>query len=99
MISDAFPGTISIGDASIGLHGQGPGSLGEPAFLNMFYASKNPLALDTVFVATSMLPIPKYIERDGVNLISLEASDGGLFLVLLLKNKNDEVFGLNLWKE
>ena len=61
LLSEAFQGSISIGDASIGLHGQGPGALGEPAFLNMLYASKNPMALDAVFCATSMLPKPAYI--------------------------------------
>ncbi len=95
LISDAFPGTISIGDASIGLHGQGPGSLGEPAFLNMFYASKNPLALDTVFVATSMLPIPKYIEQaaklglKGSNLKEIEIVGDDLQACRMLLKPSD----------
>ena len=59
----ALPPFLTIGDATIGLQGQGPTLLGEPAFLNMLFASKDPVALDTIFVEMGMLEIPKYIKE------------------------------------
>ncbi|MDP6600066.1 MAG: DUF362 domain-containing protein [Candidatus Woesearchaeota archaeon] len=56
-----LPRFLSIGDATLGMQGQGPTSLGEPAFLNMLFISKDPVALDTVFVEMGLLPAPKYI--------------------------------------
>lgn len=61
----ALPGFLSIGDVTIGLQGQGPTSLGEPLFLNMLFISKDPVALDSVFVETGVLPMPDYIKEAG----------------------------------
>jgi len=58
----ALPNFLTIGDATIGLQGQGPTILGEPAFLNMVFISKDPVALDTVFVKMGTLPMPEYIK-------------------------------------
>lgn len=58
-----LPPFLTIGDATIGLQGQGPTLLGEPAFLNMLFASKDPVALDTMFVEMGMLTMPDYINE------------------------------------
>jgi len=56
------PEFLSIGDATIGLQAQGPTLLGEPAFLNMLFLSKDPVALDAVFTEASMLKKPHYLK-------------------------------------
>jgi len=56
---------ITIADATNGMQGQGPLTLGEPAFLNLVYASKNPAALDAIFCESVMLPIPEHVEASG----------------------------------
>lgn len=43
--------------------------------------------------------LPKIVERNGTNLVSLDSTDGGSFLILLLKNDNGTVYGMSLWKE
>jgi uncharacterized protein (DUF362 family) len=58
-----MPKFLSIGDATIGMHGQGPTSLGEPAFLNILFISGDPIALDLGFLEMGMLPIPEYIKE------------------------------------
>ncbi len=58
-----LPKFITIGDATSGMHGNGPTSMGEPAFLNILYISKDPVALDAVFAETGMLPKPMYLEE------------------------------------
>jgi len=57
-----LPNFVTIGDATIGMQGQGPTLLGEPAFLNMLFVSKDPAALDSVFCEVGMFPRPRYIE-------------------------------------
>ena len=63
MLIKALPGFLSIGDATIGMQGHGPTSLGEPAFLNMIFASKDPVALDTIFAEMGMLENPGYLKK------------------------------------
>jgi len=58
-----LPKFLTIGDATIGLQGQGPTLLGEPAFLNMLFVSEDPIALDTIFIEMGMLPMPNYIKE------------------------------------
>ncbi|MDP6648242.1 MAG: DUF362 domain-containing protein [Candidatus Woesearchaeota archaeon] len=58
-----LPNFLTIGDAIIGLQGQGPTLLGEPAFLNLLFVSKDPVALDTIFVEMGLLPTPEYIKE------------------------------------
>lgn len=61
-----LPQGLHIGDALIGLHGNGPlASGGEPAFLNTLLASKDPVALDAVFVHLSGSVMPRYIIEAG----------------------------------
>lgn len=59
----ALPNFLTIGDATVGQQGQGPTSLGEPAFLNMIFISKDAVALDTVFIEMGLLPAPGYIKE------------------------------------
>jgi len=59
----AMPQFLTIGDATIGLEGDGPTLLGEPAFLNMILLSKNVMALDKVFAEIGMLSAPKYLRQ------------------------------------
>jgi len=54
---------LSIGDASIGMQGNGPTLLGEPSFMNMFFASRDAVALDAVFAEIGMLKVPEYIHE------------------------------------
>jgi len=63
LLIKALPKFLSVGDATIGMHGQGPTILGEPAFLNMIFLSNDPVALDTVFTEVGMLVKPNYIKN------------------------------------
>ncbi len=58
-----LPKFITIGDATIGMQGQGPTLLGEPAFMNMLFISKDPVALDSVFCEAGMFSKPKYVNE------------------------------------
>jgi len=57
----ALSPALSIGDATNGLQGNGPTSLGEPAFLNMILTGKNPVTLDKVFCEIGMFCLPAYL--------------------------------------
>lgn len=50
---------VTVGDGTIGMQSNGPAQYGEPAFLNMILASKDPVALDSVFKEIALLrPVP-----------------------------------------
>lgn len=53
---------ITIGDATIGLQGNGPLLIGEPAFLNMVLASRDPVAIDRIFCEIGLFKVPNYIK-------------------------------------
>lgn len=59
----ALPNFLTIGDATLGMHGQGPTALGEPAFLNMLFASKDAVALDSVFSEAGIIQKPRYVKE------------------------------------
>ena len=64
-----LPKYLTIGDASIGMHGNGPLKYGEPAFLNMLVSSKDPVAVDSVFREIGLLrkvPLIKIAEKLGI---------------------------------
>lgn len=63
---------LNIADATNGMQGQGPLALGEPAFLNLVYSSKNAADLDTIFCEAAMLPIPQHVQNCRSNLASKE---------------------------
>ncbi len=58
-----FPDVLTIADATNGMQGQGPLTLGEPAFLNLVLASKDMAALDAVFCGITMIKIPNYVSN------------------------------------
>tara|TARA_Y100000310_G_scaffold68197_1_gene63503 strand:+ start:14500 stop:15987 length:1488 start_codon:yes stop_codon:yes gene_type:complete len=62
-VNNNAKGILNIGDGSIGMHGQGPTTLGEPAFLNLIMASRNALALDSAFCKVSDIKEIKYINE------------------------------------
>jgi uncharacterized protein (DUF362 family) len=54
---------FTIADATNGMQAQGPLASGEPAFLNLIYASENPAALDAVFCEATIIDIPNYVSN------------------------------------
>jgi uncharacterized protein (DUF362 family) len=52
----------TIADGTIGMHGNGPFLSGEPSFLNIIMASRDPVALDAVFCELGMFDVPDYIK-------------------------------------
>ena len=69
-----LPKYLTIGDASIGMQGNGPLIYGEPAFLNMILASHDPVALDTVFKEIGLLrkvPLLEVAEKLGIGSAEL----------------------------
>ena len=75
-LAKAIPDVFTIADATNGMQGQGPLTLGEPAFLNLILASRNASALDSIFCEISMLELPhfnaKNIELVGNELDALK---------------------------
>lgn len=63
LLLKTLPEFLTIGDATLGMQGQGPTSLGEPAFLNMIFTGKDPVAVDTIFSAMGILPTPEYVNE------------------------------------
>lgn len=57
-----IPKYLTIGDATIGMQGNGPAQHGEPAFLNMILASKDPVAIDKIFQEIGLLRKSEHIE-------------------------------------
>ena len=68
----AIPNVLTIADAVNGMQSLGPLASGEPAFLNLIFASKSPAALDAVFCEAAMLPIPSYISQAYVDIKNIE---------------------------
>tara|TARA_Y100000310_G_C20639794_1_gene793265 strand:- start:471 stop:1922 length:1452 start_codon:yes stop_codon:yes gene_type:complete len=60
-----LPDVLTIADATNGMQSQGPLALGEPAFLNLVFSSKNPAVIDTAFCEVTMLPIPHHVSNSG----------------------------------
>ena len=60
--------SFTVADATNGLQGQGPSVTGEPAFLNLVFASRNPANLDAIFCAATMLEMPNYVSMCGNNI-------------------------------
>lgn len=57
-----IPTYLTIGDGTIGMQGNGPAQHGEPAFLNMILASKDPVALDKIFQEIGLLKNVEHVE-------------------------------------
>ena len=71
-LTKAFPDVFTIADATSGMQGQGPLTLGEPAFLNLVYAGRNPAMLDAVFCEATVLGIPAYIKLNKESIKNIE---------------------------
>lgn len=60
-----LPKFITIGDASIGLQGNGPAQHGEPGFYNLIFAARNPVVHDTAVQEVLCLRKLPYVELAG----------------------------------
>ena len=60
-----FPKFITIGDASIGMQGNGPAQHGEPGFYNMIFAARNPVVHDKAVQEMFCLRKLPYVELAG----------------------------------
>ncbi len=57
---------LIIGDATNGLQGNGPTSLGEPAFLNMLLVGKDIVSVDRIFSELGMFSLPEHVREAGI---------------------------------
>ncbi len=57
-----FPKFITIGDASIGMQGNGPAQHGEPGFYNLIFAARNPVSHDKIIQEVLCLRKLPYVE-------------------------------------
>ena len=57
-----LPKYLTLGDGTIGMQGNGPLQYGEPAFINMIFASKDPVAHDKVFQEMFLLRKADHVE-------------------------------------
>ena len=60
-----FPKFITMGDASIGMQGNGPAQYGEPGFFNLIFASRNPVVHDKAVQEVLCLRNLPYVELAG----------------------------------
>lgn len=60
-----FPKFITIGDASIGMQGNGPAEYGEPGFFNLIFAARNPVVHDKIVQEVFCLRELPYVELAG----------------------------------
>ncbi|MEA2036556.1 MAG: DUF362 domain-containing protein [Nanoarchaeota archaeon] len=60
-----LPKFITIGDASIGMQGNGPAQHGEPAFFNLIFAARNPVSHDKLVQEVFCLRKLPYVELAG----------------------------------
>ena len=65
VLNKALGKYLTVGDATIGLQGNGPGEYGEPAFMNMVFASRDPVALDKIFTEAGLLRDSKHVIAAG----------------------------------
>ncbi|MBI2138967.1 DUF362 domain-containing protein [Candidatus Woesearchaeota archaeon] len=60
-----FPRFVTLGDASIGLQGNGPAEQGEPGFYNILFAARNPVVHDITVSYVFCLPEPPFASLAG----------------------------------
>jgi len=61
-LHNVLPKYLTLGDATIGMQGNGPLKYGEPAFLNILLASRDPVAADKIFQEIGLLRKAQIIE-------------------------------------
>ena len=69
-----LPPFITLGDASIGMQGNGPAQHGEPGFFNMMFAARNPVVHDRVaseILCLSKLPYAELAGKLGIGEFDL----------------------------
>ena len=62
VLPNLVPKFITLGDATIGSQGNGPGPTAEPGFYNMIFASRNPVVHDKVIQEVFCLRKTPYVE-------------------------------------
>lgn len=72
-LSKAISPALVIGDGTIGLHANGPTSLGEPAFLNLLLIGKDAPSVDRVFTEIGMFQAPDYLKQAAGDIRRIEA--------------------------
>lgn len=65
VLPNVFPKFITVGDASIGMQGNGPAEHGEPGFFNLIFAARNPVVHDKIVQEVFCLRKLPYIELAG----------------------------------
>jgi uncharacterized protein (DUF362 family) len=65
LLPKIFPKFITIGDASIGMQGNGPGMNGVPGFYNLIFAARNPVVHDKAVQEVFCLRKLPYVELAG----------------------------------
>ena len=64
-LHQVLPKYVTVGDAIIGMQGNGPLQHGEPLFLNMVFASRDAVAHDKVFQELGLLRKAEHVETAG----------------------------------
>lgn len=65
VLPNIFPKFITIGDATIGMQGNGPGMHGKPGFFNLIFAARNPVTHDKAIQEIFCLRKLPYVELAG----------------------------------
>jgi uncharacterized protein (DUF362 family) len=65
VLPNALPRFIIVGDASIGMQGNGPGQYGEGGYYNMIFAARNPVSHDKIVQEVLCLKKLPYVELAG----------------------------------
>lgn len=65
LLPTIFPKFITIGDASIGMQGNGPAQHGEAGFFNLIFAARNPVVHDKIVQEVFCLRELPYVELAG----------------------------------
>ena len=65
LLPKMFPKFITLGDASIGMQGNGPTEHGEPGFFNLIFAARNPVVHDKIVQEVFCLRKLPYVELAG----------------------------------
>ncbi len=65
LLPEVLPKFITIGDASIGMQGNGPAEHGEPGFFNLIFTARNPVVHDKAVQEVFCLRKLPYVELAG----------------------------------
>lgn len=85
VLPNMFPKFITIGDASIGMQGNGPAMNGVPGFFNLIFAARNPVSHDKVVQEVFCLRKLPYVELAG----QLGLGEGDISKIKVIGNELD----------